>query len=130
MSPDQKEKPVMVYDSDCGFCIHWVKKWESMTGGSVRFLPYQGAAQHFPQLTPEECARAIQLVMPDGSHVSGAHAVFKSLDIARATRLPHWLYEHIPLFGKASELVYQWIAHHRLFLSKLLKYPPEKKCGI
>ena len=124
------QKPVMLYDADCGFCLHWVKRWEKMTRGRIEYAPYQTARVRFPDVSEEACKKAIQLIMPDGSVTAGAHAVFKSLDSAGIFRFPHWLYEHVLLFDSASEFVYQWIAHHRFILSKLfIRGSSINKCG-
>lgn len=117
----------MLYDGDCGFCAHMIKKWQKITGETIRYRPYQDALADFPQVSAEICCEAVQLIMPDGSVVSGAHAVFKAMDLAGTFRILHWSYDRLPIFGRISELIYQLVAHHRLLISKLF-LRSVKKC--
>ena len=112
--------PTMLYDGDCGFCMRFVKSWRRTTGDAIRYRSYQEALAEFPQVSAEACRVAVQLISADGSVVSGAHAVFKAMDYAGKFRTPHWLYEHIPLFDRISEFAYQFVAHRRLFFSRIL----------
>lgn len=118
----------MLYDGDCGFCMRFIKRWQKSTGDKIRYEPYQEALPKFPQVTEKACQDAVQLILPDGSVLSGAHAVFAALGLAGRLKVLHWLYEYLPLFGRISELIYQWIAHHRLSLSRFFVASP-KKCG-
>lgn len=69
-------------------------------------------------LTETQCRHAVQLVMPDGVIFSGAHAVFKALDLAgRYGFLLRWYYR-IPLFGRMAEWLYQIVARNRSRLPK------------
>lgn len=116
----------MLYDGDCGFCQHWVERWQKKGGASVDYAPYQQVLKNFPQLNAESCREAVQLVQPDGSITSGAHAIFKAMSLGGFYRWLHWLYDSLPLFGRLSEAVYQSVAHHRLFLSRFMKGPVQK----
>lgn len=118
----------MLYDGDCGFCQRWIERWKHKTHGRIDYAPYQETLRRFPQVSERDCREAVQLIMPDGSVTSGAHAVFKALDIGGSSRLPHFLYEHMPPFGRAAEVGYQWVAHHRLLLSRLIRGSVQK-CG-
>lgn len=118
----------MLYDGDCGFCAHFVGKWQKKTGKAVMYGPYQESLARFPQLSEKACREAVQLILPNGELFSGAHGVFKAFEIAGTWRVLHWLYDHIPLFGRISELIYQWIAHRRLLFSGLF-FRSVKKCG-
>jgi len=108
----------MLYDGDCGFCQRWIERWKRKTGDAVDYLPYQTALSRFPQVTEAACREAVQLVMPDNTTHRAAHAVFHSLALASRARALLWLYEHCRPFAWAAEAVYQWVAHHRLSLSR------------
>ncbi len=110
--------PTMLFDGDCGFCRRWIRKWNKITGDRVRYAPYQQALAQFPQLTEQQCAAAVQLIMPDGTLFSGAHAVFRALDLGGRYRWLLRLYESRPLFAAVAERLYQLVAHHRVFFSK------------
>jgi lipase maturation factor 1 len=111
--------PVMLFDGDCGFCRGWIERWRAITGDRVRYEPYQEALARYPRLTEERCREAVQLVMPDGSVVPAARGVFTALALAGRYRLLLRLYERAPLFGRASEWVYRFVARHRTGLSRL-----------
>lgn len=119
----------MLYDGDCGFCERSIERWKKITGASILYFPYQEALPRFPKVTPADCKEAVQLVLSNGSVVSGAHAVFKALDLAGRFRVFHFLYERLPLFGRVSEVVYQWVAHRRMLFSKLF-YRSAQKCNV
>ena len=54
---DTTQPPIMLYDGDCGFCKHWIEKWEKITGDYVRYKPYQNALADYPQLTYPSMSR-------------------------------------------------------------------------
>lgn len=121
--PARHDLPLLVYDGDCGFCDWWVRYWQQLTAGRVRFAPWQQAAPHFPQITEARFRGAIQHVAPGGAVSSGAHAAF--LTLSRAPGRGHWLwlYRQLPGFSAASEAAYRLIAAHRplaLRLTRLL----------
>jgi len=35
------DRPVLVFDGDCGFCRFWIERWRGATGGKVDYEPYQ-----------------------------------------------------------------------------------------
>lgn len=114
---NQSNLPVMLYDGDCGFCQKWIQKWDKITAGKVKYLPYQKHKALFPQVSEKACQDAVQLIMPDNKIYSAAHAVFKTLSLAGKKKILLWNYEHIPLIGKLCELIYRVIARHRTNLS-------------
>jgi predicted DCC family thiol-disulfide oxidoreductase YuxK len=111
--------PVMLYDSDCGFCVHWIEKWRKATGAKVAYEPYQKVLGLYPQLNEAQCRASIQLVMPNRVVFSGAQAVFKALQIGEKCKGLFWSYEHIPFFAAITEWCYRRVAHNRMFFSKL-----------
>lgn len=114
-------KPLLIFDGDCHFCSLWVARWQQSTGERVDYLPLQEprVAAQFPELSREQLERAVHLVLPEGTIVSGAEAVLRALAAG-----PHggWLldwYEHSPIFARASEGLYRFVAGHRRFFSSL-----------
>jgi len=124
---DSLKSPIMFYDGDCGFCKHWVEKWRKVTGEEVIYEPYQKGIAAYPQITEEECRKAVQLILTDNSVLSGAHAVFKLLALGKKHTYCLWLYEYVPFFGVLAEFAYQLIARIRGRLSLLYG---ERKCEI
>jgi predicted DCC family thiol-disulfide oxidoreductase YuxK len=106
------EKPLLVFDGECGFCRMWIARWKAITGTRVDYASSQESASRFPEVPAEEFRRSVQLVRPDGLVLSGAHAVFTTLAIAgRKTGLR--VYEGVPPLAAASEWVYRVVARHR-----------------
>lgn len=111
-------KPTMLWDGECGFCSHWIQRWEKATGDTVEYRPYQEAVSEFPQVTEEECKKAVQLVLPDGHVFAGAHAVLTSLAIGgRAKRLLSW-YEHSRIVHWLADSAYRFVAVNRSWLPR------------
>lgn len=123
-----KQKLTMLYDGDCGFCTHFVEKWRERTGERIIYKPYQEGIKEFPQVKEEEARGAVQLILPDGAILSGAHAVFKALDEIERYRILHSLYDRFSVFALASEFGYQLVAHHRMVISRLF-FGKVTKCG-
>jgi predicted DCC family thiol-disulfide oxidoreductase YuxK len=111
-------KPVLLFDGDCGFCRGWVSRLEKTTDDSVKYVAYQQSRSEYPQVTIEQCQRAVQLVDTHGSVFSGAHAVLLMMAAAKRYRRLLWLYERVPLFAAAGEWAYQLVARHRAQLSR------------
>jgi hypothetical protein len=66
--------PLLVFDGDCGFCRAWVDYWKGLTSDRVNYAPFQEVGERFPQVSREEFASAVKLIMPIGEVRSGAHA--------------------------------------------------------
>jgi predicted DCC family thiol-disulfide oxidoreductase YuxK len=107
-------RPLLVFDGDCSFCRAWVDYWEQRTGGKVSYAPYQEIGELFG-VKREEFAAAVKLLTPDGEVRSGAHAVFKLLDLVPTKRWLLWLYLQFSLFALLAEAVYRLVARHRSF---------------
>ncbi|NNN05625.1 MAG: DUF393 domain-containing protein [Elusimicrobia bacterium] len=116
------ERPLLIFDGDCGFCRLWIERWRAATGGAVDYEPYQSAAARFPQVPPAAFAEAVHFVAPDGRVRRGADAVFAALAAAGGpNRVWAELYERAPLFGRASERAYAFVAARRPLFSQLTR---------
>ncbi|HWP94943.1 MAG TPA: lipase maturation factor family protein [Gammaproteobacteria bacterium] len=107
------QRPLLVYDGDCGFCAYTVRYAERVTGGAVRFAPYQAVAHAYPGISLTEFARAIQLFLPDGEILTGAAAAYRTLAFAPGYGLWWWLYRRLPGFAALSEWFYDFVARRR-----------------
>jgi predicted DCC family thiol-disulfide oxidoreductase YuxK len=105
-------RPLLVFDGDCSFCKAWVEYWKQRTGPKVDCISYQELGGTF-EISREEFASAVKLITPDGEVRSGAHAVFKLLDLVPAHRWLLWLYLQFPIFASLAEFGYQFVARHR-----------------
>ena len=109
------ERPLAIFDGDCGFCRQWIARWKEETGPWVEYAPSQEVADRFPEIRKEAFARAFQLVLPDGRSFEGAEAVFATLAQAPGRGRLAAAYRRLPGFAALTELVYRVIARHRSF---------------
>jgi len=106
-------KPTLLWDGECGFCSRWVRRWQKATGEAVDYRPYQAALADFPQVRAADCVKAVQLVLPNGAVLQGAHAVFQALAFGGRARWVLWLYQRCRLFRLGTETLYRFIAANR-----------------
>ncbi len=107
------ERPLAIFDGDCGFCRLWIARWKAATGPGVDYAPSQEAASRFPEVPGEAFARAFQLVLPDGRVLEGAEAVFATLAAGPRGSVLAALYARVPGFRGLAELAYRAVASHR-----------------
>ena len=110
------EKPILLYDGECNFCKKWVSRWKNVTGEKIDYQPYQEAANTFPQISLEDCKKAVQLIMPDGTVYKAAEAIFRAAHFAGKQKWWLWFYKHIPGFALVSETIYKHVARRRRLL--------------
>src|SRR5690348_8509554 len=115
-------RPVLVYDGDCAFCRRWVSRWRGLTCDAIEYQPYQGAAAKHPQIPIEAFQKSVVLIEPDGGVSTGAHAVFRSLALARRKRHLLFAYDRVPMFARLSESIYRWIARNRDLLDPIDRF--------
>jgi predicted DCC family thiol-disulfide oxidoreductase YuxK len=106
-------KPLLLYDGECGFCKLWIARWKTATGDGVDYAPSHEAAERFPEIAPEDFRRSVQLVTPEGEVFHGAEAVFRSLAFAPRRGVLLAAYRTVPGFAPLTELAYRLIASHR-----------------
>jgi predicted DCC family thiol-disulfide oxidoreductase YuxK len=110
--PADTQRPVLIYDGDCSFCLAWVDFWRSLTGNTVEFLPLQQASKRFPEVSAEDCRKAVQFITPEG-RFSGAEGVSRFLADVRGYRWVYWCYRYVPGFAAVASFAYRFIANHR-----------------
>ncbi len=110
--PSETTRPVLIFDGDCSFCRAWVDFWRSLTGDSLEYLPFQQAAERFPDLSIEECRKAVQLVTPEG-RFPGAEGICRFLAGVPGYGWLFWCHRFLPGFPALAALVYRFIANHR-----------------
>ncbi len=118
MPPANITRPVLIYDGDCGFCRKWIARWQESTGDSVDYITSQQAAPLYPEIPSEDFDRSVQLVMPDGTRLSGAAAVLAITSphqpLARAL---HGAYSRFQWIRSATEAAYAIVASNRRIFS-------------
>lgn len=106
------QKPLLVYDGECAFCIKWIKRWRNIIGTKIDYAPFQRVAEHFPKVPKHHFHESVILIQTNGRVISGALAVFESLAYG-GRRQWLWFYKKIPGFAQLSELIYAVIAKNR-----------------
>ena len=106
------DKPLLIFDGDCGFCRVWIARWKRFTHDRVDYAPSQEVGKDFPYIPSEEFQKAVQLIEPDGRRSAGAQAVFRALRYGGSSGWA-WSYEKIPGFASFSEFLYGIVAGHR-----------------
>jgi len=108
------QKPLLIYDGDCGFCQRWITRWKKITKDRVDYATSQDVGNQFPQIPKEHYEKSVQLVQIDGTVSSGADAVFRTLAMRSFFwKIGLWKYKHVPGFAAVSEWVYRFVAKHR-----------------
>jgi len=116
-------KPTLIYDGDCRFCSRWIERWRVSTGDQVDYVTSQEAAAEFPEISADELAEAVQWVGTDGDRLSGAPAVFAALATASASgRTLLSFYKDTPLFARAADAAYGFVARNRMLFSRLTRF--------
>src|ERR1700739_4414204 len=106
------DRPLVLFDGQCGFCRSWAEHWRATTRGKVDFAPAQEEASSFPQLTEKDWKRSMPLLTPEGAVYDGAEAVFRTLAYVPEHRWMLAAYRHLPGARSASEVAYRVVADH------------------
>lgn len=116
-------RPLMVFDGDCGFCRHWIRRWRQMTGEEVDYLPAQDPriGAQFSEIPRQRFAIAVHLIETDGQVYTGAQAVVRAMAHAEGHRWPLRAYQRSPALARMMELGYRVVANHRTFFSWLTR---------
>ncbi|MEY2495684.1 MAG: hypothetical protein QOJ45_2176 [Verrucomicrobiota bacterium] len=114
---DAPFKPLLIFDGNCHFCRRWIERWREMTGDSVEYVPFQEAAERFPEIPRKAFEEAVHFIATDGSVSRGAAAVFRSLGQSRGRHWLVWCYEHVPGFALVTETAYRFVAANRMIAS-------------
>jgi len=112
----------MIFDGNCPFCRTWVERWRTAAQGRVDFEPSTAALARYPEIGSESAAEAVHLVEPDGSVTRGARAVFRARHFAGTGSRLARTYEKLPVFAKASEAAYGFVARNRGVFSSITNF--------
>jgi predicted DCC family thiol-disulfide oxidoreductase YuxK len=106
---------VVLYDGHCRICTAGARQLAALARpGAVEMCDFQepGVLAAYPQLTHEQCMRAMQLVTPDGRVFEGAEAVAHSLYSRPLLGSLARLY-YVPGVRTFADLIYAWVARNR-----------------
>lgn len=108
------DRPVLVYDGNCKLCQQWVHRMEVLLGPCFEKISFHsdGFFENYPQVSKEECEKAVQLLMPDGKKYSAVEAFVRLLWLRPWFRVCAWLY-YVPGIRQLVEYVYQRVGRNR-----------------
>lgn len=122
-----KDKPLLVYDGNCGFCKYWIIKWKRLTQNHVTYTPFQKAAKNLADIPEHYFKEAVRFIDLEGNVGNGPEAAYQTLQYKNSYRfLARW-YSKYSLFRKISDYGYQWVADHRNFLFRVSRFLFGKK---
>ncbi|MCH2161620.1 MAG: lipase maturation factor family protein [Phycisphaerales bacterium] len=76
-----RDRPLVIYDGDCGFCVKWATRWSRLAGDTIDVIAFQMLGDRLPEVDREACAKAVHLVEPasDGLRIfRGAEAATRA----------------------------------------------------
>lgn len=114
-----KNKPLMVYDGNCGFCKYWVIKWKLMSGDSIEYQPFQKVASSFKDINAKHFAEAVRFIDMDGKVYSGPGAAYYTYFIKGKVKFLYKAYKNKNWFRRLNDIVYQWVADNRDFVFRI-----------
>jgi len=116
------DKPVMVWDGQCGFCAYWITNWKKNLGDKAEFRTFQSSAADVPDIPRRAFMLASRWIEPDGSIHGGPKSAFRSLKHAGKHQwLDKW-YEEKPWFKKLMDRAYRMVTKNRSFFLKVSKF--------
>tara|TARA_A100000171_G_scaffold53065_1_gene76081 strand:+ start:1174 stop:1656 length:483 start_codon:yes stop_codon:yes gene_type:complete len=116
-----EDKPILVWDGECGFCKYWVTRWKEITGDKITFETYQEVAYNFPDIPVKEFKKASRLITLEGTVHSGPDSAYMSYYIANNASPWHRWYRDFKWFQKLSDHSYNYIAKNRSVFFKITK---------
>jgi len=110
-----RDKPVMAWDGECGFCHYWVIKWKKLTGDRVIYKPFQEVFQDFPDIELKYFRQAIRFIDTDGRIYTGPAAAFQALHLyANKWRWVMPIYRSFWPFRFLSDRFYAFVSRNRV----------------
>jgi predicted DCC family thiol-disulfide oxidoreductase YuxK len=114
------QKPVMIFDGECGFCRFWINRWRRQSGKRIEYIASQqpDVPKRFPEISQSAYDTSVQYVETTGAVYHGAEAVLRSR-AEFGKKLLLWMYYQLPGARPMFEASYSFVASNRVGLSKL-----------
>ncbi|MFC5746723.1 thiol-disulfide oxidoreductase DCC family protein [Actinomadura rugatobispora] len=109
----KRDRPVLLYDGDCGFCTASVRFVERRVPTSAEPVPYQVADLDALGTSVERASREVVWVARDGRLYGGAQAAAMLLVDAGGPWRPLGLLIRVPPLRWAAHGVYRLVAGNR-----------------
>jgi len=122
-----RQRPVLIFDGECGFCRFWATRWQGATGEAIEYRASQEVAGEYPSIPAGAFEEAVQWVEAPEDETgeprvkSGADAVWEVLRRAGfAWRLLAWLMT-LPGVMPQARRAYRFVAGHRAVFGRLTR---------
>lgn len=119
IDPENLDKPLLVWDGECGFCRRSVVLLQDHVGDTIDVVSYQEVHHKFDQVDESDFANSVHFFEIHGEYYSGAEAIYRAFDKGPNRSALLWLYLNLPGFASVSEIGYRWVAEHRPFMSRI-----------
>ncbi len=109
MEPPQR--PVLIYAAENPLRAWQARYWQRLTGNAVDYLACRDLGDQYPDISPEECRRTLQLLTPQGRRYTGAEAAARVLSHGgrhMARRCQHYL----PGYARLAERLHALAGRH------------------
>lgn len=106
------DRPVLVFDGDCGFCTTWARRWQRWSG-LAHVEPWQFLDLADLGLTEEACNSAVQWVGEHGEVLAGEYAVIAALRYRGGAWGVLGRVLAVPGIRHLTGAIYRQIAEHR-----------------
>ncbi|TFB11043.1 hypothetical protein E3V33_06315, partial [Candidatus Marinimicrobia bacterium MT.SAG.4] len=64
-SIETPQKPMLIFDNECGFCSGMALKWYEKTGEQIRFVPFNEISENLRDPAIEGFENEMKLLYPD-----------------------------------------------------------------
>ena len=114
-NPPPGDKPVLLYDGRCRFCVAQVNRLARHSRGRfvVQSFHDDGALEAFPGLTMEDCMAEMKLVDLSGRISGGLEAAVRTLGHAHPVIGKVLYLYYIPGLRWIADRAYDWVARNR-----------------
>ena len=116
----QPEKPLIVYDGQCNFCINAIQRIRSQAkAGQFNYIPNQDSDLYiaYPQLIEFRSHAGMRFIDQQGKAFCGADAVYQIYRRLRWSQYIAWIYV-VPGIHRICKIFYLIIAKNRYRLSR------------
>ena len=112
-----ENRPLLIYDEDCEFCVKWAHEFKVMAGKYITFIPLQNLPVNYKYATRAACLKSVQYIDNDNRISKGAEAVFQLFHKAKKGSFLLTCYRRIAIFRFLTEYVYSLVARNRHLFS-------------
>ncbi|MEK7298390.1 MAG: DUF393 domain-containing protein [Candidatus Margulisiibacteriota bacterium] len=113
-------RPLLMWDGDCGFCSRCVDCLAAWSGGKVQYSSYQKQLAQYPDI-PKSVFRKKVVLDDNGRYYYGAEAIYKVMALTGKWAWLYALYRSFPPFRWLSDWGYRIVAKNRGFFSKFFQ---------